>query len=647
MKKSIFSALAAGVICVSAGCQNTQNVQEKESMKRSYTPPFKNANVSYTANKITKSIAVPVVNDEFQFGTGMTDPVWKKAAVAEDFEPYKHKVLEKPSKMAFFRTEKALIIGFFFEEAPANIVKQKNLKASIWSGDMAEIHFGAMEPDPWLMQLGVGVNGSRFDSTGFFDRWKSKVFVNEKGWGAELMIDNSALRLTEGGFRFNLCRQAVKRNELSCWSPLIARFHEVENFGELLFTDYSNAFAMRYGISIPDMTREQFEKLSAKYSINTQKVIHGPFVSNPTKTSVSIAWGTAGKVPSYLEYREKGSNAAPRKAVSGKLHGILGHNTRHLVELDDLEPGKEYEYEIFTLSPVALKPVSTKIKRAFRMPKADEINFSFIATSDIHSDVKYLRNAAQSEAGKKAAFHMVIGDLLSHAAGPEALYSGIVDPMVAEEKKNAYDRPLLFARGNHEQWGVYASDYFNVLRHPTDKTYYTFNYGDVFFIVLDTGNDIMDSPKNIFFSSKELLAEQREFLEKVEKTDAYRNAKYRIVFQHIPPLSAKMEFYKQFHDLLKPLTDSVTPPDAILCGHMHAYMRLDPNSKRYHEKSRASHSKRSPNTTPLPCLMLVNTNSSVIDCKVSPEKLDFTIFTPDKDGKILEIIDQVSVKAKK
>ena len=58
MKKSIFSALAAGVICVSAGCQNTQNVQEKESMKRSYTPPFKNANVSYTANKITKNAKI-------------------------------------------------------------------------------------------------------------------------------------------------------------------------------------------------------------------------------------------------------------------------------------------------------------------------------------------------------------------------------------------------------------------------------------------------------------------------------------------------------------------------------------------------------------------------------------------------------------
>lgn len=646
MKSAILSVIAASAVCLASGCQNTKKSKGNTTMSN-YVPPFKHSNVNYSANKVTKSISVPFVGDDFKFGTNMTDPVWQQAAVVTDFEPYSSKKIDKPSRMALFRTENALVIGFFFKEDPKNIVKQKDLKSSAWSGDMAEIHFGAMEPDPWLMQLGVGVRGNRFDSTGHFERWKSKVFITDKGWGAELMIDNSALRLTDGGFRFNLCRQAVKRNEFSCWSLLRRRFHEVENFGELLYTDYSNAFAMRFGINIPDMTREQFEKLSAKYQIPAQKITHGPFLSNPTKDSVSIAWATAGKVPSYIEFREKGSNAEPRKVVSGKLHGILGHNTQHLAVLDGLEQGKEYEYEIFTLSPVVLKPVSSKIKRFFRMPQADEQNFSFIATSDIHSNVAYLRGASLSDAGKKAAFHMVIGDLLSHAAGPEALYNGIVDPMVKEEKKSSYDRPLLFARGNHEQWGVYASDYFNVLRHPTDKTYYTFSHGDVFFIVLDTGNDVEDNSRNIFFSSKELLAEQVEFLKKVEKSDAYRNAKYRIVFQHIPPLSAKDSFYRRFHELLKPLTSSEVIPDVILCGHMHAYIRLDANATRYHENSRSGYARRNPETTPLPCPMLVNTSNSVMDCKVSPEKIDISIFVPDKDGKVLEVLDEVTIKAKK
>ena len=64
------------------------------------------------------------------------------------------------------------------------------------------------------------------------------------------------------------------------------------------------------------------------------------------------------------------------------------------------------------------------------MPEAKEQNFSFIASSDIHSDVAFLRGICKTEAGKKAAFHVVMGDLLSHAAGPEALYNGIIDPMV-------------------------------------------------------------------------------------------------------------------------------------------------------------------------------------------------------------------------
>ena len=112
---------------------------------------------------------------------------------------------------------------------------------------MAEIHFGDMEPDPWLYQTGIGIDGLRFDSTGSFDKWQAKPFTTGKGWGAELRYDLSLIRLTEGGLRFNICRQALTRSEFSTWSPLRLRFHEVENFGELLFTDYKTALQIKSG----------------------------------------------------------------------------------------------------------------------------------------------------------------------------------------------------------------------------------------------------------------------------------------------------------------------------------------------------------------------------------------------------------------
>ncbi len=647
MKNSTLSFLAAGALCLASGCQVATNKSIESSVKMKKTP-FKISNVSYSANKITKTMYIPYLADDFQFGTGMTDPIWKKAFRATDFEPYKKKTLDKGSEFSVFRTRDHIVLGFFFYEDKENIKMQPSVNSSCWSGDLAELHFGAMEPDPWLLQLAVGVRGNRFDSTGNYNSWKSKVFVNDKGWGAELMFDNSMFKLCEGGFRFNLCRQASNRKEFSTWSKLIMRFHEVENFGELITVDYPTAFRMRFGIDAGEnMSRDEFEKLSAKYQIHATKVIHGPYLSCIGNDNVSIAWGTAGKVPSFVKYREKGSADAPKAAVSGKAHAILGHNTEHFVKIDGLTPGKEYEYEIFVMAPVTLKPVSTGVKRCFRLPEANNVNFSFIATNDIHSDVKFLSAACKTPAAKKAAFHIVIGDLLSHAAGPGALYSGIVDPMVAEEHKQPYDRPLLFARGNHEEWGAYASDYFKLFKQANGKTYYSFNYGNVCFIVLDTGNDFIDPKGNLFYSTKDMLAEQKAFLKELAASDEYKNAKYRIVFQHIPPLSKRWDFYAQFHDLLSPLVDSGIGPDAVICGHLHQYIRQDANAEKFDEKSSASWLKAKKPLTVIPYHMIVNSTNAVLEGTVSPEKLEIRIWEPVKGGKDQKLFDTISIKAKK
>ena len=46
---------------------------------------IKTANISYSCNDIRKTLAVPLINEDFNFATQITDKVWKKAACAEDF----------------------------------------------------------------------------------------------------------------------------------------------------------------------------------------------------------------------------------------------------------------------------------------------------------------------------------------------------------------------------------------------------------------------------------------------------------------------------------------------------------------------------------------------------------------------------------
>lgn len=610
--------------------------------------PLKKCNVSYSNNKITKSLAVPLLEAKYRFGTKMTDPIWKKAVWAKDFEPYRKERVDKKSEMALFRTEKHLVLGFFFYEDPANLVRPADMSCSPWSGDMAEIHFGDMEPDPWLFQTGLGITGIRFDSTGNYDKWQAKTYETENGWGAEVRFDLSLIRLTEGGFRFNLCRQAPKRGELSSWSPLVLRFHEVENYGELLFTDYKTALQMKSGKVISGkVSRKEYELARSKDMIPAQKVLHGPYLSAPDTDSVQISWETAGLVASYLEYKVKGSKEAPRFAGSGKAHSILAHNTTHSVHLTGLQPGKEYEYELFTLTPVIDTPVSSGIKHTFRVPSEKENKFSFYCITDIHSDVGYVRRALALPEAAKADFIALLGDNLSHAAGSEALYKGIIDPIVEATSIEGKDKPMVFVRGNHEQLGVYAKEYFNVMRHPSGRTYYTFTWGSVFFLVLDSGNDSNKFDEGIMFSNRSEREIQKQFIAEVVKSEAYRKADFRVVLMHIPPLEKGGEaIYGLVYGLTEPMRTAEIKPDVMLCGHMHAYEKVNAGEDHYAPETRSSHAQKFPETFVNPYPVIVHVNTAGLYCEVSAGKMTFSVLQT-LDGKPVEELDRITIKKQK
>lgn len=576
---------------------------------------FKKANVNYSNNPYCKTLALPLISGSFQFGTGMKDPVWKKAVSADDFAPYCRQTLDKGSEVSLFYTETHLYIGLFFHEDPENFIRQKDEHASVWSGDMVEIHFGAMEPDPWLYQTGLGINGNRFDSTGNYDKWQAQTFETENGWGAEVRFDLDLFRLTEGGFRFNVCRQAVKRAEYSCWSPLQLRFHEVENFGELLLTDYKTALQLRTGRSItaPSVSREEYEQTLAKDMIPAQTVLHGPYLSCPEKDSVCISWETAGLVPSFVQYREKGAEQT-LTCYSGKAHGILKHDTTHFARLTGLTPGREYEYEIITLRPVTQEADPSGIKRTFKVPETDCCEFSFTCISDIHSDVRYLKRSLNTPGAEQSLFYALLGDNLSHAAGREALYKGIMDPIVEQNRQYPLEKSVVFVRGNHEQLGVYAAEYFQVMRHYSGRTYYSFNLGNTCFIVLDSGNDSPDNAGHYFSNGEEKKAQQ-EFLTELIRSPEYRNAGFRVVMVHIPPTGIKPAS-EQVQDMFEPLRRADITPDVMLCGHIHQYERMEANKSGYAYSTSPKHTKDT-ETQVNPWPTVINSNDTALQCSVT------------------------------
>ena len=604
---------------------------------------IKTANISYSCNDIRKTLAVPLINEDFNFATQITDKVWKKAAYAEDFIRFgkKNDNEENPkSLLKLFRTSTHLYISWFYFNKKENRKYPNNdsPSPSLWDGDLAEIHFGSMAPDPWHLQICIGITGITFDSSGNY-AWDVDIFENEDGWGAELKLDMNQLLLTEGGVGFTICRCDMLNCHFFSWSNLTTRFHEVENYGELLFDNYNTIYTLRSGKQADkELTRSDFELLRKSYEIDAKTIIHGPYVSNPENNSVCINWATAGKLPAFLEYKRKDSNDEPIRVMCSKKYGILASEETHFAHLTNLEVNTTYQYQLFTLTPVKDQVAPSDVIRYFKTAPKKEDDFSFFCVTDLHSNANFLTQALKTQAANDSSFHLLLGDNLSHAAGRKALYKGVIDPIVSVNQEKENDTPIVFVRGNHEEMGVFAKEYFNVMRHHTGNSWYAFSYGNCFFVILDCGHDAPDRPDRLIFSSNELLAEQKLFLQKVVNLPEYQNATHRIAFIHIPPLTEKDPQL----ELIKTFVDAKAPLSVLLSGHWHEYITVDKNTTSFGKGTSPAVVNRLKSAYSLPFPRIVLSTNSSLHCKVTKDSLTLDICQYLPDGK-LEITDNIVI----
>ena len=591
----------------------------------------KSSNVNYSLNDIRKTLYLPLVTEKFTFATDLADPVWQKAAEIDDFVRFgdsSNPPAERKTQAFLFRTLEELVIGWRFYGEKADRLYPQEGQTSPWHGDLAELHFGAMDPDPWHLQLGVGLTGLAFDSSGAYN-FDIHAFENDEFWGAEVRIPLANFLISEGGIGFDICRCDMKTGKFYCWSPLAIRFHEIEDFGELLLLDYNTCAMTRSGVMPAEtLDRKSFENLRNSWEIKAEKVIHGPYLSCIESTSVCINWETAGRLPAYLEYRKKDSGEAFKKINCSQAHGIMASENCHFVKLEGLLPDTEYEYTLHTLLPVRNMPQQAGKARYFKTAPAGESEFSFFAVTDIHSDANFLTRALETVPAQSSLFHLLLGDNLSHASGRESLSKGILDPITSVNLKKETDIPLVFVRGNHEQLGVYANEYFTLMRHYSGKSYYSFSCGEAFFIILDSGDDKADGPGRLLFSNNQLLAEEEEFLRKTVQSDAYKNAKYRLVFIHIPPFVQSNVQMK----LANILAEAENQPSVMLSGHWHSYIRIDKDSSKCHENTAEAAAKKLAEVVPLPFVRVAAATEQCFNCRITPDALKLDILRVAPDG---------------
>jgi len=298
-------------------------------------------------------------------------------------------------------------------------------------------------------------------------------------------------------------------------------------------------------------------------------LMRGPYLQIGTPTSIIIRWRTDFGTDSRVSYGTNVNNL-DRNVVH------TSQTTEHIVALSNLRPDTKYYYSIggngqtfgigveffFVTAPTSGKPTRIWVLGDAGTQYADQrtvrdayINF----TGARHTDL-----------------WLMLGDN-AYSSGTDLQYQDAVFRMYPTMLRKSVLWPAI---GNHEtysadQFGNFA--YLDIFSLPTageaggipsgTERYYSFNYGNIHFVVLDsmTSDRSSDGPMCEWLASD--LAEN--------------TSEWLIAYWHHPP------YTKGTHDSDDPILDyeliemreNVLPileafgVDLVLCGHSHVYER--------------------------------------------------------------------------
>ncbi|PKK97408.1 MAG: hypothetical protein CVV58_01400 [Tenericutes bacterium HGW-Tenericutes-3] len=214
----------------------------------------------------------------------------------------------------------------------------------------------------------------------------------------------------------------------------------------------------------------------------------------------------------------------------------------------------------------------------------------YYTVSDTHTQNKSAIKAA-SYFEEDLDFLIMAGDIMNH----------IEDSSDAEViLQLAYDitqgeKPVIYARGNHEVKGTYADQLHRYVGSLNEKFYYTFNLANIYGVVLDLGEDHGDSWWEYYDTAQYDIYrnEQTLFLQEVIDEASYANpsVEYTLGICHIPVALVEDEFLDAILNEWAPLLNTFNF-DVFISGHKHQLLAFSDDIPAitefdYHENYRA------------------------------------------------------------
>lgn len=359
-------------------------------------------------------------------------------------------------------------------------------------------------------------------------------------------------------------------------------------------------------------------------------ITHGPYLQHLTDNSVTIIWTTNKDAVSWVELAPDDSThfyLKERPRYYSSEYGFKDVSTLHIIRLNNLDRGTTYRYRVY--SQEVLSHEGTKVQyglvaatnvysaRPLRFTTTNRLNeqkISFVMVNDIHGRNEVLENLLNKADYKRAGFIFFNGDMVSDMRSEEQLFGGFMDTAV---RLFAKEKPMYYARGNHETRGNFANTFPKYFASSTGKLYYLLRRGPVCFVVLDCGEDKPDS--DIEYSGivafDQYRDAERDWLRDALKSTEFRDAPFKVVVSHMPPFGGwhgEDEIAAKFVPLL-----NEAKVDVMLCGHLHKYLNQKPA-----------------NGVNFP--VIVNSNNTVLKAEASSNMLTLKIL--DEKGEQVDLI---------
>ena len=308
-----------------------------------------------------------------------------------------------------------------------------------------------------------------------------------------------------------------------------------------------------------------------------QNITLSPYLQNPSFDGITVMWRTDAPCYSRVEY---GVDTVNLKIARSVEHGIVvANNTKNKIRITGLKPGQRYYYRICSERIDSFGAYKKTFGDTYRSPFYSFVtpsdkgeDFTAVIFNDIHSKMPLFDALAKLVRNVDYDFAVFNGDCFNDPISEDNELKILADYV---QKMNGAKKPLYFLRGNHETRGAYALGWSSLFDWDGNMPYFAFTFGDTRFVLLDNGEDKVDTSHEYsgLVDFADFRAEETEWLKKEIASPAFKNAKRRILIHHMPIYGWENEYSQGFiacKDLWEPIFKT-TPFDIAITGHLHSY----------------------------------------------------------------------------